>query len=70
MTKIHAIYENGVFRPREPVSLPERAEVEFEPRQIQPAAVGEALEGVYEVLSHRYESGETDVAQHHNEHQP
>jgi hypothetical protein len=31
---IHAIYENGVFKPREPVSLPERSEVEFEPRLV------------------------------------
>ena len=29
---IHAIYEGGVFRPIEPVDLPERARVEFEPR--------------------------------------
>lgn len=25
---VKAIYENGVFRPKEPVSLPERTEVE------------------------------------------
>ncbi|MCZ2342221.1 MAG: DUF104 domain-containing protein [Bacteroidales bacterium] len=30
MSIIHAIYENGVFRPTEPVDLPEHAEVEFE----------------------------------------
>jgi len=29
MTSIHAIYENGVFRPTEPVDLPERCEVEL-----------------------------------------
>lgn len=30
---IHAVYENGVFRPTEPVDLPDPCEVEFEPRQ-------------------------------------
>jgi predicted DNA-binding antitoxin AbrB/MazE fold protein len=29
---IHAIFENGVFRPVEPVGLPERTAVEFELR--------------------------------------
>lgn len=38
MGVIHAIYENGVFKPKEPVSLPDRSEVEFEPRLVkQPA---------------------------------
>ncbi len=32
MTTIHAIYENGVFRPLQPVGLPEQTAVEFEPR--------------------------------------
>ena len=30
MKKIHAIYENGVFRPTDPIELPENCEVEFE----------------------------------------
>ena len=30
---IHAIYENGVFRPTQPVNLPDRSEVEVEIRQ-------------------------------------
>ena len=29
---IHAIYEEGVFRPIDPVDLPERTRVAFEPR--------------------------------------
>jgi predicted DNA-binding antitoxin AbrB/MazE fold protein len=29
MTTIHAIYEGGVFRPTNPVDLPERAEVQL-----------------------------------------
>ena len=31
---IHAIFENGVFRPIESVDLPERSEVEFELRLV------------------------------------
>ena len=34
MQTIHAIYENGVFRPIEPVELPELCEVVFEPREL------------------------------------
>lgn len=34
---IQAIYEQGVFRPIEPVNLPERTRVEFEPRVVQGA---------------------------------
>ena len=32
MKTIHAVYENGVFRPVEPVELPEGCEVVVEPR--------------------------------------
>ncbi|MDZ7618215.1 MAG: antitoxin family protein [Patescibacteria group bacterium] len=31
---LHAIYENGVFRPSQPVDLPDRCEVEFEVRAV------------------------------------
>lgn len=32
---IHAVYENGVFRPMEKVALPDRCEVEVEIRQVK-----------------------------------
>lgn len=32
MKLIHAVYERGVFRPTEPVELPDGCRVEFEPR--------------------------------------
>jgi predicted DNA-binding antitoxin AbrB/MazE fold protein len=83
MKTIHAIYENGVFRPTEPVNLPERSHVEFEPRQVAllpcsteaakqvvPTPAPEALDRIYDILSERYDGGETDVAARHNEHQP
>lgn len=40
MSAIHAVYENGVFRPLEAVDLPEATEVVFEPRPVVPAFPG------------------------------
>jgi len=69
MSVIRAIYENGVFTPLEPVDLPERSEVNFEPQLVLISQKPIAMEGVYSVLSKRFTSGETDVAERHNEHQ-
>lgn len=79
MQTIHAIFENGVFRPTHKVELPERSEVVFEPRLIE-ASVAEriaalretdpALAAVYEVLARRHNSGHHDNAERHNEHPP
>jgi predicted DNA-binding antitoxin AbrB/MazE fold protein len=79
MKTIRAVYEHGVFRPLGNVELPERCTVEFEPRPIDraepdppddPELRAASLKAIYEVLSRRYSSGETDVAARHNEHQP
>jgi predicted DNA-binding antitoxin AbrB/MazE fold protein len=71
MTKtIHAIYENGVFRPVEPVDLPERCEVEVEVRTVTATADMPSLDDVYAILGKRFDSGEQDVAARHDEHQP
>ena len=70
---IHAIYEGGVFRPVEAVDLPDQTEVEFEPRISPPAprtGMSPGLTRVYEIMSERYDSGRTDLAERHNEHQP
>jgi predicted DNA-binding antitoxin AbrB/MazE fold protein len=68
---IRAIYENGVFRPVEPVTLPEHTEVSVSPVQDQaPADDGPSLDRIYRILSERYDSGRSDVAERHNEHQP
>jgi predicted DNA-binding antitoxin AbrB/MazE fold protein len=73
---VHAIYENGVFRPVGPVDLPERTPVEFEPRvlaEVQQAPqppMSEGLAKVYEILGRRYNSGHADTAARHDEHQP
>ncbi len=69
MNSIHAIYENGVFRPTQPVDLPDRCEVEVEIRIVK-TEEQPSLDDVYEILGRRYSSGEHDVAARHNEHQP
>ena len=69
MKTVHAIYSHGVFRPVDSVELPESCEVEFEPRIVRKPAPAD-MRGVYEVLSERYRSGESDVASRHDEHQP
>ena len=79
MKTIHAVFENGVFRPTQQVDLPEHCEVEFEPRLIEKAVADQiaalreidpGMAAVYEVLSRRSSSGRHDIAERHNEHQP
>jgi predicted DNA-binding antitoxin AbrB/MazE fold protein len=76
ISTVHAIYEDGVFRPVAPVNLPEHTPVEFEPRVLNGAsqpdqpAMSEGLAKIYEILGRRYSSGYTDTAARHNEHQP
>ena len=69
MRVIHAIYENGVFRPTDPVDLPEASEVEVELRVMKPSEE-RRLDTIYSILDARFESGESDVAARHDEHQP
>jgi predicted DNA-binding antitoxin AbrB/MazE fold protein len=69
MPVIHAVYENGVFRPTEPVDLPESTAVEVELRVVT-TSPEERLDAIYALLGERFESGEVDVAARHDEHQP
>ena len=66
---VKAIYEHGVFRPTSRVDLPEKSEVVFEP-QVVGKTDEEDQEAIYAILRQRYNSGEGDVAERHNEHQP
>jgi predicted DNA-binding antitoxin AbrB/MazE fold protein len=67
MKTIHAVYERGVFRPLEAVELPERTEVEFEPRPVaQQEDHNGHLDGIYAILGERYQSGEHDGAACHS----
>jgi predicted DNA-binding antitoxin AbrB/MazE fold protein len=67
---IHAIYEDGVFRPIEAVEIPDQSEVEVEVRVVKEGPHRPSLDDVYAILSERFDSGEHDVAERHNEHQP
>jgi predicted DNA-binding antitoxin AbrB/MazE fold protein len=67
---VHAIFENGVFRPTEPVELPEACHVVFEPQVVADEKSPATLDDVYALLSRRFDSGEQDVAARHDEHQP
>lgn len=70
MRAIHAIHEPGVFRPLEAVDVPETTEVRIEPRPVLPSASPAARARVLAALAQRFDSGESDVAARHNEHQP
>jgi predicted DNA-binding antitoxin AbrB/MazE fold protein len=70
---VHAVYENGVFRPVEPVDLPDHTRVELElriPGEQDPGKIPGGLASIYAILGERYDSGHTDTAARHNEHQP
>ncbi|HEY8747943.1 MAG TPA: antitoxin family protein [Tepidisphaeraceae bacterium] len=71
MSVVHAIFENGVFKPTDPVDLPERTKVEFEPKVVISEEEDRAnQEAIYALLKQSFASGETNVAERHNEHQP
>jgi len=71
MKTIHAIYEKGVFRPTEPVDLPDNCPVVFEPRVVKKdGAADQAMAKVYEILSRTYDTDDPDLSERHNEHQP
>lgn len=72
MKAIHAVYEDGVFKPTEPVDLPEHSEVKVEPiyPDQETAAKAEAKKRIHKILSERYDSGDPFGAERHNEHQP
>lgn len=67
---VRAVFENGVFKPTHEVVLPEHCEVEFEPRIVNGSQPPGGNARIYEILSRRYDSGHSDTAERHNEHQP
>jgi hypothetical protein len=66
----HAIYQHGDFRPLGQIDLPDPRDVEGEIRPIQGESAMPSLDEVYAILSERFDSGQHDVAERHNEHQP
>ncbi|HEX5104026.1 MAG TPA: antitoxin family protein [Pirellulaceae bacterium] len=67
---VQAVFENGVFRPVQPVAMPEKTLVEFEPRVVAGLPAPPPLDAIYDILDRRFNSGQSDVAERHNEHQP
>jgi predicted DNA-binding antitoxin AbrB/MazE fold protein len=74
---IRAVFEKGVFRPAEPVKLPEGTMVEVQApdetvdvRALVPPGTDEGLIQVYECLAQSFDTGEPEAAARHNEHQP
>jgi len=64
------IYEAGVFKPLDAVSVPEhKVLVLVEKPDAEEASVTND-DDIPAVLVERYDSGENDVAARHNEHQP
>ena len=65
---VRAIYEKGIFRPVEPLNLPENLEVEvLLPPLPQPDS---KLDEIYKILGERYHTGRHDIAERHNELEP
>ena len=66
------IYENGVVRFPGPVDIPEGAEVTVAVIDASPAQppLGCNSPGLYEILSRSHDTGITNLAARHNDHQP
>jgi predicted DNA-binding antitoxin AbrB/MazE fold protein len=61
-----AIYDRGLFRPIEPVDLPEGSPVELEPRLIsEPTSHGHRAR-FHDLLSRTIETGDPDMASGHD----
>ena len=70
--ELRAIYRNGHFDPIDPVRLPEGSEVVITmiAQSIDETRMEAAQQRVYESLLRSYETGQSDTAARHNEHQP
>lgn len=66
--KLRAVFENGVFRPIDPVTLPERTTVEVTLPEAPPQERANQDE-IFAILRTSYPSGESNVAERHDDHQ-
>lgn len=69
-SEFRVVYENGVFRPLTSVSLPEHKVLVLVEKSDQLSTPAEDQSEILAVLAERYSSGDSDVAERHNEHQP
>jgi predicted DNA-binding antitoxin AbrB/MazE fold protein len=67
---IRTIYENGVFRPLDPVDLPNGTEVELHNLRLVTTELDQDLDAIHKAMDQRFNSGHTNTAARHNEHQP
>ncbi len=71
MMIVHAIYEDGVFRPTTPVDLPEGIEVRFELEPMsEPTGPSSHLRRIYELLGQAEDTADPHLSARHDEHQP
>jgi predicted DNA-binding antitoxin AbrB/MazE fold protein len=72
MNSIRAIYENGVFRPTEPVEIPENCAVILHAELDVESAEKDLKDNaaIWSVLCQPVESGDSWLSERHNEHQP
>jgi predicted DNA-binding antitoxin AbrB/MazE fold protein len=71
MKVIHAVFENGVFRPTEPVDLPEGSEVTVEPKPVnEPSATSPHQQRIHELRSQSVDTGDPGLSERQIEHQP
>ncbi len=64
-----AVFEGGVFRPTQPVDLPDGSVVTVNPADESPEVEAHRLR-VIELLSQSFNTDQPDLAARHNEHQP
>jgi len=72
---IHGRLHGRTIELDEDLGIPDGQEVEVQIQIIPPTAtqtpeMSEAQAKIYEILGERYDSGRSDLAERHNEHQP
>lgn len=71
MKTIHAVFENGLFRPTEPVDLPDGCIVTIEPRPVAgPAPLSPAQGRIRALLGQAEDTADPTLAERHDAHQP
>lgn len=67
MNTYRVVWKNGSFKPKEPISLPELWEGDISvPDEL--SCDENTLTKVYELLSARFNTGDRDAAERHDEH--
>jgi predicted DNA-binding antitoxin AbrB/MazE fold protein len=71
MKIIHAVYEKGVFRPTEPVDLPDGCEVTVEPKSAaEPVDLSPHQRRIRDLLRQPIDTDDPGLSGRHDEHQP